>query len=86
VETEDFISTWDSIDEAMILSDSGMNSYAIPAIDEPAVVVLKFFHSKDISQHDPRRLPGQKDLSTNLRINSVCSFPFTPLFQHCVDD
>lgn len=69
----------------MTLSSSGMDSYAIQAIDEPAVVVLKFFHSKDIDQHDPRRLPSQQDLSTNLRINSVCSFlSFSPWYQRMI--
>ena len=72
VEKHAFVSPWESSDQAMVIKDKNMCSYDIPAIDQPSAVVFEFFHSKNRRRRDPILLPVKKDLSTDLRIASVC--------------
>jgi hypothetical protein len=69
--TLDFISRWDSKDQAMTVIESGMNSYALPATDQPTVLIFEFFHSKNKRRREPLTLPERGDLNSNLRIASV---------------
>jgi len=70
--TQDFISQWDSKDQAMtVVIESGMNSCAIPATDQPSILIFEFFHSKNKRRRDPLKLPQRGDLSSSLRIASV---------------
>ena len=72
VEKLAFVSTWESSDQPMVIRDKNVCSYDIPAIDQPSAVVFEFFHSKNKYRRDPILLPAKKDLSTDLRISSVC--------------
>jgi hypothetical protein len=72
VEKHAFVSPWESSDQAMVIKDKNMCSYDIPAIDQPSAVVFEFFHSKNRHRRDPVLLPVKRDLSTDLRIASVC--------------
>lgn len=71
LESADFISSWESVDQPMAVDGSGANSYAMQAIDEATVVVLEFFHSRNTRRRDPLGLSGKGDVSDNLRISSV---------------
>lgn len=46
LEVQSFISSWDSVNEAMVLDTSGANSCVMQAVDEATVVVLELFHTK----------------------------------------
>lgn len=69
LETGDFLSPWESVDQPMAIN--GSDSYAIQAVDYATVVVLEFFHSRNTRRRNPLGLPGKGDVSDNLRISSV---------------
>lgn len=73
LDIQDLISQCDSKDQAMVVNESGMDSYAIPATDKPSILTFEFFHSKNTLERDPLMLPERGDLSSDLRIVSVCS-------------
>jgi hypothetical protein len=75
LESQDFISTWNTIDKAMVIDTNGTNSLAMPATDEPSVLVFEFFHSRNTRRRDAFALPGKGKISTNFRITSVFFFP-----------
>lgn len=66
--TQQFISRWDSEDQAMTVNESGMSSCAIAATDQPSVLIFEFFHSKNKLKRDPLMLSEHGLLSTNLRV------------------
>jgi hypothetical protein len=70
LDIENFISQGEN--QAMVVSESGMDSYAIPATDQPSVLTFEFFHSKNPHKRDPLLLPECGDVSSDLRIVSVC--------------
>ena len=74
LELADLISPWESINQAMVVTGGEANSYAIQAVDEPTVVLLDFFHSRNTRRRDPLGLPGKGDTSDNLRVSTVCRF------------
>lgn len=71
LEVQSLISSWESVNQAMVLDGSGANSCAMQAVDEATVVVLEFFHSKNTRRRDPLGLPGKRDISTNLSTSST---------------
>jgi hypothetical protein len=74
-ESHDLVSKWDSADKAMMLDGNDAHSYAIPSADEPTVVMLEFFCSRNRRRNDALQLPHRGDLSSNIRITSVCPIP-----------
>ena len=54
---------------------SESDALALPSTEDSYVLVVETFHSKNRARKDPRKLPGFKDLSTNLRVITVCFFP-----------
>jgi len=75
LESQEFVSPWESIDQPMVLDSNGANSCAMQAVDEATVIVLELFHSRKTRRRDPLDLPGKGDVSTHLRISSVGLFP-----------
>lgn len=73
LDIQDFISNWDSKDRAMVVNESGMDSYAVPATDQPSALTFEFFHSRNPRKRDPLMLPEHGNLSSSLRVMSVCS-------------
>ena len=71
MEKEDLISGWDSIDQAMTVDGSDSNSLTLPSAEDAYVLVIEAFNSSNRARKDPRKLPGFKDLSTNLRVITV---------------
>lgn len=74
LDIQDFISQLVSKDQAMVVNESGMDSYAMPAIDQPTLLTFEFFHSRITHKHDPLMLPEDGDFSSDLRVISVRSF------------
>jgi hypothetical protein len=75
LDTQEFIRKWTWQNQAMLVNESGgLDSYAIPPTGQPSVMTFEFFHSKDRRKRDPLKLPQRGELSTDLRIISVCSF------------
>lgn len=70
LEVQSFISSWDSVNEAMVLDTSGANSCVMQAVDEATVVVLELFHTKNTHRRNPLSLPAKQDVSSNLWITS----------------
>jgi len=70
LESQEFISPWQSIDQPMVLDSNGANSCAMQALDEATVLVFEFFHSRNQRRRDPLSLPGKGDMSTSLRVSS----------------
>ena len=70
LDIQDFISQGEN--QAMVVNESGTDSYAIPATDQPSVLTFGFFHSKNPHKRDPLLLPECGDVSSDLRIVSVC--------------
>ena len=73
MEKEDLISGWDTIDKAMTVDGSDSDSLALPSAEDAYVLVIEAFNSSNRARKDPRKLPGFKDLSTNLRVITVCT-------------
>ncbi|EDR12193.1 uncharacterized protein LACBIDRAFT_323284 [Laccaria bicolor S238N-H82] len=71
LEVQSFISSWDSVNEAMVLDTSGANSCVMQAVDEATVVVLELFHTKNTHRRNPLSLPAKQDVSSNLWITSI---------------
>ena len=76
LEKHDLVSFWDTIDKAMVADGSESDALALPGTEDSYVLVVETFHSKNRARKDPRKLPGFKDLSTNLRVITVCFFLF----------
>ncbi|EDR12180.1 uncharacterized protein LACBIDRAFT_311285 [Laccaria bicolor S238N-H82] len=81
LEKEDLISGWDTIDEAMTVAGSDSDALALPSAKDVYVLVIEAFSSSNRARKDPRKLPGSKHSSANLRIvttsrpNAMKSFP-----------
>ncbi|KIK03919.1 hypothetical protein K443DRAFT_121259 [Laccaria amethystina LaAM-08-1] len=71
LEKEDLISGWDTIDKAMSVDGSDSDSLALPSAEDAYVLVIEAFNSSNRARKDPRKLPGFKDLSTNLRVITI---------------
>lgn len=74
LESSEFIGPRELVDQPMLVDGSGANSYTIQTVDEATVLVLEFFHSRNIHRRDPLDLPGEGDVSRNLQVSSVCLF------------
>jgi len=68
LEIQELVSSWDSINQAMAVRDSGTMSLAIQAVENPVVVVVECFHSGDKRKDDPVLLPARNDLNSKLRV------------------
>ncbi|KAF8803265.1 hypothetical protein BYT27DRAFT_7260300 [Phlegmacium glaucopus] len=81
LETQDLVSGWDATDKLMTLDGTDSEALALPSARDSYVLVLDAFHSKNPARKDPRKLPGFKDSSSNLRVfttsrpNDMKSFP-----------
>lgn len=74
LEKHDLVSFWDTIDKTMVADGSESDALALPCTEDSYVLVVETFHSKNRARKDPRKLPGFKDLSTNLRVITVFFF------------
>ena len=77
LESQEFVSPWQSVDQPMVLDGNGASSCALQALDVATVLVLEFFYSRNTRRRDPLSLPGKGDVSTRLRISSVSLFPLS---------
>ena len=57
----------------MTVDGSDSDSLALPSAEDAYVLVIEAFNSSNRARKDPRKLPGFKDLSTNLRVITVCT-------------
>jgi hypothetical protein len=55
----------------MSVDGSDSDSLALPSAEDAYVLVIEAFNSSNRARKDPRKLPGFKDLSTNLRVITV---------------
>ena len=55
----------------MTVDGSDSDSLALPSAEDAYVLVIEAFNSSNRARKDPRKLPGFKDLSTNLRVIKV---------------
>jgi len=54
-----------------MIDGSDSNLLALPSSEDPYVLIVEAYHSKNMARKDPRKLPGFKDLSTSLRVITV---------------
>ena len=66
------------MDEAMTVDGSDSDSLALPSADDAYVLVIEAFNSSNRVRKDPRKLPGFKDLSANLRVITVRTCHHSP--------
>ena len=55
----------------MTVDGSDSDSLTLPSAEDAYVLVIEAFNSSNRARKDPRKLPGFKDLSTNLRVITV---------------
>ena len=55
----------------MTLDGTDSDAVALPSGEDSYVLSLEVFHSRNSARKDPRKLPGLKDVSTNLRVFAV---------------
>ena len=55
----------------MTVDGSDSDSLALPSAEDAYVLVIEAFNSSNRARKDPRKLPGFKYLSTNIRVITV---------------